>query len=265
MRGYFEKKYEHILSIPSILFYLALAFVLTILANFVRLLTLIVFHILPQNPLHDLVGLWCLICYVLLPIYFLVNLGTKRQAKHRLSVLELKAAPLKNNVILAMSYAFLLALHAYNGLPLLSPKLEAIQKVEGIDHPMLAEEITPNGVLELQNEEVLIYLKPPVPFFQGSHDPRFCWRGSGYQLQNINITRVGGKEMYTAVLSKEEDQLYTAWWYENDAHQTPYEWTWRWNSLRQQKEYYLINITSTNQEWLHKWILKSGELFNASH
>jgi len=108
--------------------------------------------------------------------------------------------------------------------------------------------------MKLENDTNLIYIKPPVKFFQGNHDPRVCWTGSGYEFSNIQVEKIGTKEIYTAVLQHRDEQFYTAWWYDNLQTQTIEEWQWRWNGLRGQEKYYLINVSSVGREELLRHI-----------
>ena len=89
-----------------------------------------------------------------------------------------------------------------------------------------------------------------MKFYQGNHDPRVCWTGSGYEFSNIQIEKLGAKEIYTAVLKYKDDQFHTAWWYDNLQSQTIEEWRWRWNEFQGQEGYYLVNVSSMEREEL---------------
>lgn len=76
----FERKYNRRLKFMELSFLLGAILSGAVVANFIRLLTLVLFHILPDNPMHDLVGLLSLGLYVLLPFYFLVHLVFEKKA-----------------------------------------------------------------------------------------------------------------------------------------------------------------------------------------
>ena len=97
--------------------------------------------------------------------------------------------------------------------------------------PGFQTSLTENGMLKLENDSALVYVKPPSGFLRASHDPRICWQGSGYEFSRIQKERLGEVEIYTAVLAKGSDRLHTCWWYENGETRTVEEWTWRWSGL----------------------------------
>ena len=105
-------------------------------------------------------------------------------------------------------------------------------------------------MLKLVNDSTLIYIKPPVSFFQGSHDPRVCWRGSGYGFKHIEVTKMNNKEIYTAILQKEAEQFYTAWWYDNLTTTTIEEWQWRLEGLQGHNGYFLVNVSNADKKQL---------------
>jgi exosortase N len=218
-------------------------------------LSLIIFYILPENPLHDVLGLLSLIVYALLPFYFIVRFFFRKIVIKSPSSIQKNTAntslPNRNEKI---TLALLLGLLLYVSPQFLHTKMENTQAVNHLEIDSFEKTITNEGVLKFQNEEALLYVKPPVRFFQGSHDPRFCWKGSGYEFSNIELQPLNGQTIYTAVLTKETDKLYTAWWYQSDDFQTPYEWTWRWRSLSAKENFYMVSISCEDKITLEKWI-----------
>ena len=79
------------------------------------------------------------------------------------------------------------ALQFITGQQFLQEPKERVSYLTGMKLDGYQKEVTPKGVLKLRSEEGLIYVKPPVRFFQGSHDPRFCWQGSGYTFSQVQI------------------------------------------------------------------------------
>lgn len=123
--------------------------------------------------------------------------------------------------------------------------------VAGLAHisiPGFQQSQTENGMLKFENEDALIYIKPAVKAFQGSHDPRICWSGSGYEFTKITKTTIDETKIYTALLTKGNDQLHTAWWFDNGTIQTIDEWQWRWTTLSGKSGFRLVNVTTARQE-----------------
>ena len=247
-----------------------LLIMLAIGANFIRLLTLIVFHVLPENPLHDIVGLVSLLVYVLLPFYGfwiwwnkpdttdaqmpITNKFAEENSPDkgkRLSVPlsnYLKFKPLRLPVWVPYSIQIMIV------IAVISVSLQFRQTAVAppliIDTSNLScyeQEWTDDGVLKLSNPSVLIYLKPPVKAYQGSHDPRICWQGSGYAFTHVDTLKLGKHTIYHANLEKDTDRLYTAWWYDSGPHKTIDEWSWRWATFYKKRQYRLVNITANDQ------------------
>ena len=281
--AYFEKKRERIISFWAGCGYLVVILLASVVANFIRLLTLIVFHILPENPLHDAIGMFSLGVYVLLPFYFLVSktwkkdrpLGYEKRvvatackklrfnlAFRNLSIFQkinskhlLRNFFLKNKkTSIYLFFSFLILLHIYNGVQFLEEPLENRATIEHIAIKGFERTITPTGVLKMETDSTLIYIKPPVRFFEGSHDPRFCWQGSGYDFLEVELKEIGAKRVYTGRLTKGEDEFYTAWWYESEQTQTPNEWDWRWKNLQNQEAFYMINVSCVDKKALEIWV-----------
>jgi len=261
--AFFEKKYQGFLSFWKIIAFLGSILAFAIVSNFIRLLTLIIFHILPENPMHDVVGILSLGIYVLLPFYFLVKFIFAKKAVPNSSLTQTEI-PFKNKIeeisifknkhnLLIVSALYLLML--FNGRQFLHEPIDNIAAINNIHLDGFQREITPNGVLKLQNETALIYIKAPVHFFQGSHDPRFCWQGSGYIFSEVQKEKIADKFVYTGSIGKGKDKLYTAWWFENSSTTTLDEWEWRWQTLRGADGFYMINVSSDNQEVLLATVL----------
>lgn len=124
---------------------------------------------------------------------------------------------------------------------------EVVDHTTSIHNPLLkklAKEKLDNNILKYSNDQLLVYVKPPASPFRGTHDPRFCWRGSGYELKLIKEERQDGYLIYTGELIKGKDKLYTAWWYQDGSFITNSEWTWRTGSLLDSKSYSLINLNA---------------------
>jgi exosortase N len=267
--AYFEKKYQQTIRlIPTIPLFIAMLF-LIVVANFVRLLTLIIFYILPENPLHDIVGLLSLVVYALVPFYFLVGfffkkiIGKTTLPSSTSTVIDETNSYQTNiytlNLFEKMTLALLFSLQLYISPQFLQTKIENTAAVHQIEIKGFEKNVTDKGVLKFQNEEALLYIKPPVRFFEGSHDPRFCWKGSGYDFSNIELQPFNGQIIYTAILTKEKDKLHTAWWYQSDDYRTPYDWTWRWKNVSAKQNFYMVNISCEDKTKLEKWLQHFSE------
>ncbi len=254
--AYFERKKGRAFSFIQVGLAMLTVLIFALFANFTRLLALIIFHILPENPMHDIIGLASILVYVILPFYGLIywlNKRSKTPLPDNLSSVLLKANIVNRTsntqmyfILTLIPYIFLI----FTGIQFtkkITPQDVALQTVQLVG---FQNSIDNNGVLKLKNEEAIIYIKPPVKAFQGSHDPRICWRGSGYEFTQIKSTFIYNQEVYTAILQKEDTQLYSAWWFDNGQKRTIDEWDWRWSTLSGNGDFRLVNIATAEEQKL---------------
>lgn len=259
MMANLERKQRYVFSIWQISGYLGIMLGLAVLANFTRLLSLVVFRIGPAHPLHAGIGLFSLLVYALIPFYLLLAYG-KRWPKEEQ---PLGSDPERNLFILKrtyMGYGVLLLILAMNGPKFLHTPLLQDDALVHFQLPGYDRQLLKNGVLQLKNDDALVYVKPSAGPLQSAHDPRICWEGTGYRFAQIQKQQIGEEWFYTAHLEKDEDKLYTAWWFDNGQERTIGEWTWRWNTLRLGRGFRLVNVTVGAAGDLEQEVLKIQQL-----
>ncbi len=234
-----------------------LTLLLAVAANFTRLLALVLFHILPEHPMHDIIGLFSLIVYVLLPFYWLSGyLWPPKPAKEAKRVGQGSAFSPFSKAVLGL----LLVMAVLSGRQFLEVVPEKDAKLAVLRPEGFEARLTKDGVLQLEDADALVYIKPAVPPWQGSHDPRICWRGSGYTFSKIKKVDWEGIGMYTAVLTKGADRIYGAWWYVSEEEVTVNEWQWRWKSFWEGRKYRLINVNTYEEAKLREIISRMQRL-----
>lgn len=235
---------------------LLIVLILAIGANFMRLLALIIFRISPTNPLHDIVGLLSLALYALLPFYGGWSWWSTRQGATIKKEVQLPTPGLWVYGIQLTVVVFL----ALVGLQFRQPATAKALDLSELNTTGYQSQIKELGVLQLDNANALVYIKPPVRAFQGGHDPRICWQGSGYEFTKIDTLHLLDYTIYQAILVKNSDTLYTAWWYDDGTTKTINEWHWRWATLYQKSQFRLLNVSTDNEENLRKlastWLQK---------
>jgi exosortase/archaeosortase family protein len=281
--AWFERQQRRTFSFVETGGWLLLTLLLSLFANFNRLLALVLFQVLPTDPMHDVWGLLGMAVYVVLPLFLLVKWRTS-SSKLPPVVFEdtLRIAKLGGNLKLPPNLAAVLCpkpgemryknlrtpatsvgANLFRGAILIilifgghAPEHEPTfneGNLTAIYLPGFQNSLTPDGVLKLENDSVLIYLKPPSGFLRASHDPLICWRGSGYEFRQVQRQTVAGLEVYTAILQNENDRLYMAWWYDNGTRQTIEEWEWRWAGLLGEEQgYRLVNVTCADKHMLEE-------------
>jgi exosortase N len=221
---------------------------LVVLANLIRIVLLVVFRLLPDSPLHDLAGLVCLVAYVVLPVYFLLRFLYQRAGRPTVPVPVKTPSPSWRR---AAGPAVLLA--ALVLLPSPGPATRSGQPPLPFEAlPGYARRPLAYGITKFAHENALVYVKPISAFHSIEHSPLVCWRGSGYAFGRINEQNVGGYRVYTGVLTKGADVLYTAWWFDNGKQRTMAQWEWRWRMLRGAPPFSLVNVSAATPDGLQK-------------
>jgi exosortase N len=222
---------------------------LNIIANLTRILLLTMLKILPDNPSHDFVGILCLIIYVILPSYFIIHwLANKAALKSSTS----GATQKKLSQILFFNSILLVAVFLTGFIRRMEPEPTSISKMSMQGY---RKEILNDGILKFEKPGILLYWKRLQHFYGAEHNPMICWVGSGYVFKQIKKQILGNKEIYLGTLKKGNDLLYSAWWFDNGHYQTIRQSDWRWRAFRGE-EFYLVNISSGNEETLRKEIVR---------
>ncbi|WP_190300424.1 exosortase N [Rufibacter hautae] len=218
---------------------------LNLVSNLLRILVLVLLQIGPSNPMHDVVGLLCLVLYTLLPFYFLA-----RKASMRLPRTEQPETPqwVFPKKVLWLHVGLLVSVTVC-GFKVQQKKVSS-QIVAQIQAPGFQKELLQDGVHKFTNEKALIYMKPIRAFYSTEHHPMICWEGSGYLFQNISLGDIGGHLVYTGILKKEKALLHTAWWMDNGQYQTVEQADWRWRMAKGEPAFHLVNVTAASEEEL---------------
>ena len=218
---------------------LLLAFLLNIVSNLFRMTTLVFFKILPENPLHDLTGLLCLVVYVGIPMALLVSFVSQKDKNVALVQPETtgQTASVLHFVLVGLVAWVLL-------LPVPSPHSKAFE------------------LQRIKTANALIYVKPIAAFYSSEHNPTVCWRGSGYVFERVRQEQINGKTIYAGTLRKGNETLQTAWWFSDGKKQTTSQLEWRWQMLMGNRgPFRLINITAANEldlrQNVKKWLFYS--------
>ncbi|MFA6083677.1 exosortase N [Mucilaginibacter sp.] len=224
---------------------------LNIISNYFRILLLVLFKIMPGTFFHDFVGIACLSIYVIVPLItggkpFLNRFGMIKASAGLAGIGPQYTVryPLLHGALLIT--LIFVATHIINADTLISTK-------NTIHLPGFSNQRLESGILKFENKEALIYIKPAAFYIPG-HDPKICWTGSGYEFKNIRKERLGNHELYTALLQKNNDKIYAAWWFDNGRLKTIDQIKWRWNAAKGNGPFYLVNVNAANQQSLQKQI-----------
>jgi len=226
--------------------FLVLLLFLTNLGNFFRIVTITLFQSQPGTLSHEIIGLFCLVVYTLIPIYFATKLYFAKKQKRDETPLQQR--PISKQTI----FIYLPIIISILILNFIGPKgkhSKVDEKYQSIQLKGFQKSIANTNIIKLENDSVLIYIKPPVGFFGADHSPKICWSGSGYKLKNQKETQLGQYLIQTSeLIDKEDNILYTAWWFDNGTDKTGLQLEWRTKSLNGAVPFRLINVTTANQK-----------------
>lgn len=223
-------------------------FVLNMASNLLRIVILVLFHILPDNPMHEIVGILCLVLYVVVPLYFLSKMGISRYGRSCDNITS-EAMPVRTfpKIVLA-ALAIMVVVTGMHINDRRSSPHEMTHVTAEL--PGTTIEKMDEGITKLYNEEILVYLKPIPEFFTSEHTPLLCWKGSGFEFQSVRKTMAAGHEIYIGRLEKPGEVLFTAWWYNNGNITTVEQWDWRVRMLRGETRFCLVNVTAKDESLL---------------
>jgi len=224
--------------------YLLLVLLFNLIGNLIRILILVLFHIPAENSMHDLIGIICLLIYVLLPVWFISqffysNFNSKKGIVRQSSTCS--------KVIIYVTLILTISIGYFN-----KSKLKEVTLlpetcfIEGYTKTTAAKD-----VLKFENSNSLIYVKPVNSFYGAEHTPMICWVGSGYSFQQVKKIKLNNQELFVGKLSKGSDTIYCSWWFDNGGHKTINQLEWRWNVIKGAPPYSLININTTDEKLLY--------------
>lgn len=240
--------------------------VCNVLCNLFRIFILVYYKILPGTMMHDVVGVACFFLYVIVPFLAITGWLIKRKGKPAMLATEhsegCSTKYLKWMHVLVGLCCTIAALTVFNRQKF-NTTSDSIPKIAGYTISGVS-----NNITKVENEQVLIYIKSIAGFYSSDHHPMICWGGSGYEFTKVHTDRMGDREVYAGVLNKNGEILYTAWWYDNGIEHTIGQWNWRWDMLKGNKPYALVNITAANPAELKKqvsYFIKNGDTKRLLH
>jgi exosortase N len=259
-----ERKYKISFSLPQLLLTFSMATVLILLANFFRILCLVMFRSMPETMSHEIIGLVCLGLYVLVPVYFWIKwLSKKASLSSEMRSMSPPRFPhfsllreasgqvsLSNSLSLSLSLFLLLVITLLNQNWKSYTIPESFGPLAQIEVPGMKKVSISEGIAHFESDSLLLYIKQPTRFWGADHTPAICWMGSGYTFAAVEKQQIAGQEVFLGKLKMDDKRLYTAWWYDNGVHRTTSQWDWRWRSAQGEKPFYLWNLTGETEAGL---------------
>ncbi|MES2731331.1 MAG: exosortase N [Bacteroidota bacterium] len=250
--AYHERKSQRTLPFYGVVFALVGTFGLNIIGNLIRIVLLVQFRILPENPLHEVVGMACLIGYIVLPLTWLTPFLFNYPLPVWKPVWSIRSLyPWATGLRwsrFTWIHAVLLLLVVGRGWVWEGRGGNEFAEPHAV--PGYNREVLQGSVYKFSKKDVLLYVKPVAEFYDAEHTPLICWRGSGYEFKQIGRNTCAGQDIYTGVLEKGSDKIYTAWWFDNGQHRTISQSDWRWRMSRGEAAFSLVNVNCSNEQAL---------------
>ncbi|WP_337044101.1 exosortase N [Emticicia sp. 17c] len=245
---YYQNLFQKKLAFYWQILILSFTFLLNIFSNLCRIIILIVFKILPDHIMHEVIGLICLLLYVWLPVIALTKFVIKRQ-KHSNRQLYITADNKRHlhwlvNTLVLMISVYLVVFFSDTEKRINVGSIQLRNKA-GYQTKLLS-----TGITQLKNAKALVYLKPIPDFYSSDHSPVVCWTGSGYEFKKIKEESVGQYHIYTGILENKQDKLYTAWWFSDGETTTISQLEWRWKAFKGTRRFELVNVTASTEDEL---------------
>ena len=251
---YHQRKKNKQIGLLFIVFALLASYILVIISNLARIIVITLFQSPPGTFSHELIGVMCFIIYVVIPLWYLVRIlpaGNKKHSKEKL------AKPNKY-VFISVTIVLLLFFSFYRFTDI-GKKDHGKHETVSLDYfsDEFSSSVEDHNVLKLTNEDFLIYIKPAASFYSADHSPIICWKGSGYKVTREQIIDTKTNKVYYSELKKDNDILYSTWWYDSGNDKTISQYKWRFKNLINGDGYHLVNVVSDNKKEL---ILKTDKL-----
>ena len=245
--GLFERRSGRYLPWPILLAVVLGIGVLNLVFNQLRIVLLVLFQIMPENPMHDVAGLAGLALYVFIPTWLGLRWAYKyssngageqnfRESSGKAKLNFVPKSGSTSNPIFDVTRAVQLCLSLCIAWFVY---IESTQETRQVTHK---EAVVPkglpadcaiktlqDGVVQYTHDSLLVYVKPIRGFYSTEHTPLICWQGSGYAFGRVWEQEFGHIKCYAGTLEKPGGPvLYTAWWFDNGTDQTISQTRWRW-------------------------------------
>jgi exosortase N len=249
--SYRYRRQEKRLSFIKISMFFFAVFILNMGCNLLRIVLLVALKIGPDNPMHEIVGILCFICYIMVPIFFFSSRMINKSAKAIGPVNKQHILNSFSQLCILLCSLFIMLAGIYIHI---KPNHSLSTEQVSIGLPGYESAALNDGITKLFNKEVLVYIKPIPEFFSGEHTPLICWRGGGYSFKGVRKSIVNGREVYIGRLIKPGEELFTAWWYSNGKTKTIDQVDWRFRMMKGEERFNLVNVTVDDEASLSKQI-----------
>ena len=261
--GFYQKRYGRRVSPLVLMLYLAGILLLNIFSNLIRIMVLVLFRIYPDTFMHDAVGLLCFLIQIMLPAWGICRFLARSCSRPVEGETTTKPAPHSTPALLRKGLVHLVCCGLLWVAATRVAEKKKLPPIVTTSVVLSGYTATPHSpdVVKLENDFSLVYIKQIRWFCDIDHHPTLCWGGSGYRFFRVQEATLNETRVYTAILQKNNDTLYTAWWYSNGEGTTNSQFQWRKEMLFGAPAYSLLNVTTSDKNRLSDEVKKLAELF----
>lgn len=251
LMGVFVLAFHHRLSNKTLGLYsagvfFAVVLILNMVANVVRIVALVYFRIPAEDPMHEVIGILCLIVYVVIPLQYLGRWLVRKYGKPKGDTVSAVAFTRRNcSVVVVIPLVVL-----FVGATIETNRQSSSVAHANVHFGSAKPELLRDGITKISTDDLLIYVKTIPEFFTGEHTPLMCWKGSGYEFSGIATTAVAGITIYKGTLVNGGKTLHTGWWYSNGRVETISQVDWRMRMLKGEPRFCLVNVTAEDERTL---------------
>lgn len=242
---HYEQKKGVLLTFWKTSIFISLMLFLSIFGNLMRIVSITLFESQPETLSHEIIGITCLLAYTVLPFFLLAKWYFKNKPNVKQDKLNQKTLSKTSLIVFGVICSLNLSMFFFG------PKgrhEKVDQLYETININGFKKSVVSTNIIKLQNDSVLVYIKPPVGFFGADHNPKICWSGSGYTIKNQKEKIISGSVVQSAELvSSNGDTLHTCWWFDNGVDKTGLQLEWRKKSFDGAQPFRLINVTTNSK------------------
>ncbi|RYF71202.1 MAG: exosortase N, partial [Cytophagaceae bacterium] len=231
----YERRQVRSLPLGWVLAYGGGALGLTLVANLLRIVLLVLFGLMPDNPLHEAVGLVCVLTYAWLPLWALARWLVGRYGVSA----TVATTGVSDQTLVLRSCVGTLGV----AIICLAVSRPTTQLYPTDQRAGYVRQATHFGFVQYSRPGELIYVKPLPDWYSAEHSPTVCWKGQGYTLSRVREVIMNGKRVYTGELKKGQHTLHTAWWFTNGLFQSIGQLDVRLRMVRGEPGFALMNIT----------------------
>lgn len=259
LAAFIEREKEGQFQIPQILIILIVSMLMIIVANWFRIILIVLFRAMPDTVLHEMIGLICLAVYGLVPIYFLLRQlvpGKVNQTEEEIP------SPSRGQWLLPMLLMVAISIAGWNT----RLTKRSVTEILPVEFKGFEVAKSTDGTIKYQKHDELVYIKPGVPVYAAEHTPKICWAGGGYNWLDEQITTIENEKVKIAKIETPEGTiLYTAWWFDNGHDRVISQLDWRIKVLQGNPRYHLVNVTCQEKSRLREAVTFWRSSLNYKH